>query len=139
MLLLGSAVADIECARVAPPPLLQALKLKPTYVRALYNLGVSCINIGCLKEAAEVRHCAYVETGARCALTNRSHLIVAWRAVDAQHLLAALAMHGGGNQRNVSVNLWETLQRTLIMMQRQDLLELCAKRDVELFRPHFDF
>jgi len=48
-------------------------------------------------------------------------------------------MHGGGNQRNVSVNLWETLQRTLIMMQRQDLLELCAKRDVELFRPHFDF
>lgn len=32
-----------------------ALDLKPSFVRARYNLGVGCINIGCYKEAAEVR------------------------------------------------------------------------------------
>ena len=31
----------------------RALDLKPTFVRARYNLGVSCINIGCYTEAAQ--------------------------------------------------------------------------------------
>jgi hypothetical protein len=57
----------------------------------------------------------------------------------AQHLLGALALHGGGHQRNVSQNLWETLRRTLIMMERRDLVELSHAQDVERFRGHFDF
>lgn len=31
----------------------KALDLRPTFTRATYNLGVSCLNIGCYKEAAE--------------------------------------------------------------------------------------
>jgi peroxin-5 len=67
----------------------KALELKPTFVRCRYNLGVSCINIGCYKEAAE-------------------HLLGA----------LSMHVVGGGNgaigatqQANVSENLWETLRR----------------------------
>ena len=56
-----------------------------------------------------------------------------------QHLLGALALHGGGKQRNVSLNLWDTLRRTFIMMHRSDLVELSNTYDIERFRPHFEF
>jgi peroxin-5 len=68
----------------------RALDLKPTFVRARYNLGVSCINIGCYTEVF-------------CSLG----LIFDKKA--AQHLLGSLAMHqvegdlGGGV--NISANL----------------------------------
>jgi peroxin-5 len=32
----------------------RALDLKPTFVRARYNLGVSCINIGCYEEVFSI-------------------------------------------------------------------------------------
>jgi peroxin-5 len=31
----------------------KALEIRPSFVRARYNIGISCINIGCYKEAAE--------------------------------------------------------------------------------------
>lgn len=69
----------------------KALQLKPNFVRGRYNLGVSCMNIGCFKEAAE-------------------------------HFLSALSMHaepfGGDNssQVNISRTLWDTLNRTFLMV-----------------------
>jgi tetratricopeptide (TPR) repeat protein len=68
----------------------KALELKPSFVRCRYNLGVSCINIGCYKEAAE-------------------HLLGA----------LSLHVTGNGHssrQANVSDNLWETLRRTFIQV-----------------------
>jgi peroxin-5 len=71
---------------------------------------VSCINVGCYKEAAE-------------------------------HFLSALNMHAASipNQRNVSNNLWDTLRRTLVMMDRGDLAEQAKVRDLTVFRNDFDF
>lgn len=86
----------------------KSLQINPNFVRGRYNLGVSCINIGCYKEAAE-------------------------------HLLSALSMHGSG-ATNVSNNLWDTLRRTFILMDRGDLCEQAlARQDVELFRSEFKF
>jgi peroxin-5 len=87
----------------------KALELKSGFVRARYNLGVSCINVGCYKEAAE-------------------------------HFLSALNMHAAiQNPKNISNNLWDTLRRTWIMMNRRDLAEKARDRNLMLFRDEFDF
>jgi peroxin-5 len=91
----------------------KSLSLNPTFVRARYNLGVSCINIGVYREAVE-------------------------------HLLGALDMQQGGGV-NVSVNLWDTLRRTFILMERADLADLvgAGQEDggagLDVFRKEFDF
>ncbi|CAH7672153.1 peroxisomal targeting signal receptor [Phakopsora pachyrhizi] len=102
----------------------KALELRPTFTRAIYNMGVSCLNIHCYKEAAE-------------------------------HLLAALSLHqksfasknslGSSEFRSddgdSSENLWYTLRRALICMERQDLADRAGPNsDVESFRADgFDF
>jgi peroxin-5 len=104
----------------------KALEIKPTFVRARYNLGVSCINIGCYKEAAE-------------------------------HILGALTMHENNispsisnpstsipppktNQIHVSQNLWETLRRAFLMMERDDLVaKAYVGADLSAFRNEFEF
>ena len=122
----------------------QALAIKPAFVRARYNLGVSCINIGCHKEAAEVSHRARPTIIAHAGalpgkVLNASFAEHERTGHPTQHLLSALAMHGGGHQRNVSQNLWDTLRRTFIMMQRPDLQQLAQQQNVDLFRSHFEF
>ena len=49
---LGASLANSNRSEEAVNAYFKALELKPTFVRARYNLGVSCINIGCYKEAA---------------------------------------------------------------------------------------
>ncbi|KAI1321447.1 Peroxisomal membrane signal receptor PTS1 [Mortierella claussenii] len=113
---LGATLANSGRSEDAIEAYHKALEIKPSFVRARYNLGVSCINIGCHKEAAE-------------------------------HLLGALSMHqadgegnGGTGSVNVSSNLWETLRRTLMMMDRSDLAERAVVgADINQFRGEFEF
>ena len=114
---LGATLANSGRSEEAIGAYHQALSIKPSFVRGRYNLGVSCINIGCYREAAE-------------------------------HLLGALSMHqveaasenGAQEIRNVSSNLWETLRRTFIMMERRDLADKAQiGTDVNIFRNEFDF
>ncbi|KAF9435724.1 Peroxisomal membrane signal receptor PTS1 [Entomortierella beljakovae] len=111
---LGATLANSGRSEDAIDAYHKALEIKPSFVRARYNLGVSCINIGCHKEAAE-------------------------------HLLGALSMHqadgdGNGGSVNVSSNLWETLRRTFIMMDRSNLAERAvAGADINQFRGEFEF
>ncbi|KAG0146146.1 hypothetical protein CROQUDRAFT_44809, partial [Cronartium quercuum f. sp. fusiforme G11] len=103
----------------------RALELRPTFTRAIYNLGVSCLNIRCFKEAAE-------------------------------HLLAALSLHRKSGETNVpgisdvhpllpdgdgSDNLWHTLRRAFLCLERQDLADRAIPgADVDSFRLEgFDF
>lgn len=118
---LGATLANSSRSEEAIDAYYKALELRPAFVRARYNLGVSCINIGCYHEAA-------------------------------QHLLAALSLHktddkpagvNGDDEdvlHNQSTNLYETLRRVFLAMERRDLVEKVGNgMNVDDFRGEFDF
>jgi peroxin-5 len=111
---LGATLANSNRSEEAIDAYYRALELRPSFVRARYNLGVSCINIGCYKEAAE-------------------------------HLLAALSLHKTDGPEddvlaNQSTNLYETLKRVFLAMERRDLVEKVGYgMNVNEFRGEFDF
>jgi len=49
----GATLANSGRSEEAIEAYQRALEIKPTFVRARYNLGVSCVNIGCYTEAAQ--------------------------------------------------------------------------------------
>lgn len=111
---LGASLANLNRSEEAVNAYFKALELKPTFVRARYNLGVSCINIGCYKEASE-------------------HLLsgLAMHQVEGQ---------GSTLSHNQSSSLMETLKRAFIAMDRRDLLEQVKPgMDLDLFRGEFSF
>lgn len=111
---LGASLANSLRSEEAVSAYFKALELKPTFVRARYNLGVSCINIGCYKEAAE-------------------HLLsgLAMHQVEGQDSTL---------NHNQSSSLMETLKRAFIAMDRRDLLEhVKPGMDLEQFRGEFTF
>jgi peroxin-5 len=106
---LGATLANGGRSEDAIHAYYRALELQSGFVRARYNLGVSCIHIGCYQEAAE-------------------------------HFLSALTMHATvPHQKNISNNLWDTLRRTLILMDRGDLADQTKTRELVVFRREFDF
>ncbi|BFZ62016.1 Peroxisomal membrane signal receptor PTS1 [Saitoella coloradoensis] len=111
---LGATLANSGRSEEAIEAYQKALEYRPGFVRARYNLGVSCINIGCYTEAAQ-------------------HLL---RAL-AMHQVDGDA--GGGV--NISSNLWETLRRVfLVSLNRPDLAEKAVSgADVSIFRDEFEF
>ncbi|KAH8828265.1 hypothetical protein DL96DRAFT_1602480 [Flagelloscypha sp. PMI_526] len=50
---LGSSLSNGNRAEEALGAYREALSLRPTYTRAIYNVGVACLNIGAFHEAAE--------------------------------------------------------------------------------------
>lgn len=113
---LGASLANSNRSEEAVDAYFKALQLKPTFVRARYNLGVSCINIGCYKEAAE-------------------HLLsgLSMHQVEGVDTVSTL-------NHNQSTSLTETLKRAFIAMERRDLLELIKPNmDLNQFRGEFNF
>lgn len=111
---LGASLANSSRSEEAVNAYFKALELKPAFVRARYNLGVSCINIGCYKEAAE-------------------HLLsgLAMHQVEGHELTLSY---------NQSLLLMETLKRAFIAMDRRDLVELVKPgMDLDKFRGDFTF
>lgn len=111
---LGASLANLNRSEEAVDAYFKALELKPTFVRARYNLGVSCINIGCYKEAAE-------------------HLLsgLAMHEVEGQETTL---------NKNQSSSLMETLKRAFIALERRDLVELVRPgMDLNQFRGEFNF
>jgi len=87
----------------------EALNLRPTYVRAISNVAVACLNIGAYQEAAE-------------------------------HLLSALSMQVA-TAGQTSEQLWFTLRRVFLEMNRPDLAELTKEnRNLDAYRSQgFEF
>lgn len=108
---LGSSLSNGNKPEEALGAYHEALKLHPTYTRAIYNVGVACLNIGAHKEAAE-------------------------------HFLSALTMQQSNNGETGD-QLWSTLRRAFLAMDRLDLAELAKpenKPNLEVFRKEgFDF
>ncbi|KAI9677991.1 MAG: Peroxisomal membrane signal receptor PTS1 [Caeruleum heppii] len=130
---LGATLANSGRSEEAIAAYEKALTLQPNFVRARYNLGVSCINIGCLEEAAQ-------------------HLLGALSMhgiVEREGRARAREVVGDGlsdgelermMNQNQSTNLFETLRRVFSQMGRRDLSDLVVPgMDVEAFRREFDF
>jgi peroxin-5 len=116
---LGASLANSNRAEEAIDAYHKALQLKPSFVRARYNLGVSSINIGCFKEAAE-------------------HLLGAL----SMHNVEGLNPNDSNFNAiaNQSTSILETLKRSFIAMDRRDLLEKVRPgMDLNQFRQEFNF
>lgn len=112
---LGASLANSSRSEEAVSAYFKALELKPSFVRARYNLGVSCINIGCYKEAAE-------------------HLLSGLSMHQVEGQSESTLNH------NQSSSLMETLKRAFIAMDRRDLLEhVKPGMDLNQFRGDFNF
>lgn len=100
---LGATLANGGQPEEAIDAYRKALELRPTFTRAIYNLGVSCLNINCYKEAAE-------HLLAALSLHRRSGE-VKHPNVDVKH---PLLPDGDGSD-----NLWHTLRRAFLCMVRR--------------------
>ena len=137
---LGATLANSGRSEEAIAAYERALSLNPNFVRARYNLGVSCINIGCFEEAAQ-------------------HLLGALsmhRVVEREGMERVKEVIGSDGEpgaglvgdtevermvgMNQSTNLMETLRRVFGSLGRRDLAEKVeVGMDVDEFRGEFDF
>ncbi|KAM5532856.1 hypothetical protein V8D89_013497 [Ganoderma adspersum] len=93
-----------------------ALDLNPGYIRARFNLGISCTNLRRYDEAAQ-------------------HILDALSLQDSDSV-----RDPGGNESGrgvTSTALWESLKTCSLHMQRLDLATLCDQHDLEAFRLNF--
>jgi len=136
---LGATLANSGRSEEAIQAYERALELNPNFVRARYNLGVSCINIGCYEEAAQ-----------HLLGALSMHQVSEREGRDkAKEILGDGA--GGGNRlddeelermlnHNQSTNLYDTLRRVFTHMGRKDLMERVGSgMNVDSFRGEFDF
>lgn len=134
---LGATLANSGRSEEAIQAYAKALELRPNFVRARYNLGVSCINIGVLPEAA----------GHLLGALSMHQVIQKEGREKAREIVSD--GNGGGVSdtdldrmilHNESTNLYDTLRRVFTNMGRKDLTDMVGKgMDVEQFRGEFDF
>ncbi|KAL1728816.1 peroxisomal targeting signal 1 receptor [Schizophyllum commune] len=113
----GATLANSNRPQEALDYYYRALELNPLYIRARYNLGISCINLFRYKEAA-------------------GHILDALLLQDSEGVTDPA---GSGEGRGVTSGaLWGSLKTACLHMQRLDLATLCDRQDLEGFRSHFD-
>lgn len=135
---LGATLANSGRSEEAIDAYSRALEIRGNFVRARYNLGVSCINLGVLEEAA-------------------SHLLGALSMhrvleIEGRQKAAELLKDGQGNDvvdkaavdnllhQNQSTNLYDTLRRVFTQMGRRDLSEVVGPdMNLDALRGQFDF
>jgi peroxin-5 len=134
---LGATLANSSRSEEAIEAYSRALELRPNFVRARYNLGVSCINLGVLEEAA-------------------GHLLGALsmhrvQEKEGRAKAAEILKDGNGNdaderavdnllQQNQSTNLYDTLRRVFTQMDRRDLSTMVGPdMNLDALRGQFDF
>jgi peroxin-5 len=135
---LGATLANSARSEEAIEAYSRALELRPNFVRARYNLGVSCINLGVLDQAA-------------------AHLLGALsmhKVLEQEGRAKAAELLGGGPtgegadaravehllQANQSTNLYDTLRRVFTNMNRRDLSNMVGPdMDLDAMRKEFDF
>ncbi|KAJ3219601.1 Peroxisomal membrane signal receptor PTS1 [Dinochytrium kinnereticum] len=112
---LGATLANSRSHERALDAYFNALQLNPAFIRARYNLSVSCIQLGTYKEAAE-------------------HLLAAL-AIQERNFNGALESDGS------SVDKASMMRNSmgLFSVQRRDLLEAVERRDLSQFKGDFDF
>ncbi|KAG1715745.1 hypothetical protein ID866_1413 [Astraeus odoratus] len=117
----GATMANNARAGDALQYYYRALELNPGYIRARYNLGISCINLHRYEEAL-------------------THILDALVLQDSEGSDATGEMGSGGlNKRGVtSSTLWDSLKTACLHLQRVDLASFCDHRDLDGFRNTFN-
>ncbi|KAL1993294.1 hypothetical protein VTN49DRAFT_3243 [Thermomyces lanuginosus] len=134
---LGATLANSGRSEEAIEAYEKALNINPNFVRARYNLGVSCINIGCYEEAAQhllgalAMHKVVEQQGREKA----REIVGGPDGVDDAELERMIHI-----SQNQSTNLYDTLRRVFTSMGRRDLADMVKTgMDVDVFRKEFDF
>lgn len=136
---LGATLANSGRSEEAIDAYSRALELRPNFVRARYNLGVSCINIGCFEEAAQHLLGALA-----------MHKVVEQEGLERVREVTGAGAGGAGGLsddrleemilQNQSTNLYDTLRRVFAQMDRRDLQDLVGPgMDLEAVRREFEF
>lgn len=122
---LGATLANGGKPEMAIEAYHKALELRPTFTRAIYNLSVSCLNLGAHQEAAE--HLL-------SALALQQTQMLPDVPPEQQPFDVSLA------QKQESHGLWSTLRRIFLAMDRTDLASKAhVGSRLDQFRGEFDF
>lgn len=105
----GATLANSGAADQAISYYYRALELNPGYIRARFNLGISCISLGRYEEAAH-------------------HIL------DALMLQDSDSVHGQDSRGVTTTSLWDSLRTTCLHMKRIDLASLCDSRNLDSMR-----
>lgn len=134
---LGATLANSGRSEEAIEAYEEALTINPNFVRARYNLGVSCINIGCFPEAAQhllgalAMHKVVEQEGRERA----REIVEGVDGIGDDELERMIHI-----SQNQSTNLYDTLRRVFTSMGRRDLADMVvAGMDVDVFRKEFEF
>ncbi|CAO3578573.1 unnamed protein product [Absidia cylindrospora] len=127
---LGATLANSKDTAGAIDAYFNALEINPSYVRARYNLAISCVNLNQHKEAAEHLLTALAlqqqdDMGQSAAITASTPMV---------DQTGQLSIPGG-----MSTNVWDSLRMVMFMMKREDLAVQCDRRNLDVFRSEFDF
>lgn len=113
----GATMANNGQAEEALQFYYRALDLNPAYIRARFNLGISCINLRRYEEA-------------------QSHILDALVLQDSDGVEDDSGMN---DKRGVTSSiLWDSLKTTCLHLQRADLAALCDRRNLDGFRNAFE-
>lgn len=134
---LGATLANSGRSEEAIEAYEKALTINPNFVRARYNLGVSCINIGCYPEAAQhllgalSMHKVVEQEGRERA----REIVDGVDSIGEAELENMIHM-----SQNQSTNLYDTLRRVFSQMGRRDLSDMVVNgMDISVFKKEFEF
>ncbi|XP_054166860.1 peroxisomal targeting signal 1 receptor-like [Oppia nitens] len=108
---LGATLANGSQSEEAINAYREALAISPGFIRSRFNLGISCINLGTYREAAE-------------------HFLTVLN-------LQASGRGPVGSRPLMSTNVWSTLRMVMTLMNRSDLLDFVDNRDLNRLNSEF--
>ncbi|XP_034039576.1 PEX5-related protein [Thalassophryne amazonica] len=107
---LGATLANGNRSEEAVEAYNRALELQPGFIRSRYNLGISCINLGALREAA---------SNFLTALNQQRQ--------SQRH-----------SHQQMSSNIWTALRIAISMMDRPELFQAASVEDLDLLLKAFN-
>ncbi|KAF4524527.1 hypothetical protein B566_EDAN002799 [Ephemera danica] len=110
---LGATLANGNRSEEAVEAYHRALELSPGFIRARYNVGITCVNLGAHREAAE-------------------HLLT---ALNQQ--ASGKGPQGKKSWASMSDSIWSTLRLVVSLMDRKDLFPSIENRDLPKLNEEF--
>ncbi|KAI4497026.1 hypothetical protein M0802_007772 [Mischocyttarus mexicanus] len=112
---LGATLANGQRSEAAINAYHRALELSPGFIRARYNLGISCVNLGAYKEAGE-------------HLLTALNQQAAGRGIQGEQI----------TPKAMSNTIWSTLRLVLSLMHKYHLNEAIENRDLSKLNKEFE-